>query len=463
MIYFENKTVHFIGIGGIGMSAIAEALKSMGISVQGSNDAENANTIRLRNDGIPVFIGHDNPDNLKNADVVIISTAISDKNPELIEAKRLGLPIGHRAEMLAQLLRYKQGIAVAGTHGKTTTSSLISFLLEKGNFDPSFIVGGILNDYGTNSRVGKSNWLAVEADESDGSFLRLHKMISVVTNIDSEHMDYYQSFDKLTSAFELFLQTTSFYGFCVVCADHPVALEVAQRIKNRTIITYGLSDNADVQAVNIQSPQAGLFTFDVIKNGEKYENFKLPMFGKHNVQNALAAITVANRLGMTMEDIKTSLENFHGVQRRFTPRGQYNGALIFDDYAHHPEEIKATLRAAKDGSQGHKVLSVFQAHRYTRAKDLMDGFASSFNDADVVLVADIYAAGEEPIDGVTQQALFDKIKASGHPNVLMIKDKSELPDFIDKYASSGDLVIGLGAGDISKWMQELGQLSTKKE
>jgi len=451
MIYFKNRLVHFCGIGGIGMSAIAENLQAMGIRVQGSNDVENANTKRLASKGIPVFIGQKDPHVIDNADVVIVSTGIPKDLPELKAAVEKGLPVGHRAEMLAQIMRYKQGVAVAGTHGKTTTSSLITHLMITGQMQPSAIVGGVMNNYGTKSVLGSSDWIVAEADESDGSFLRLNKMISVVTSMDPEHLDYYGSVEQMNLAYMHFLQTTSFYGFCVVCTDHPVVKETIQKVKYRKIISYGLNDDAFIQAINIQI-KAGELKFD-IKVGDKiYSNFILPMFGRHNILNALAAFAVVYHCGMDIEKIKAGFASFEGVQRRFTKRGCVDGIHIYDDYGHHPEEIKATLNAAKEATPNNKVIAVFQPHRYSRFADLMDEFALAFDKADILLVSDVYAAGETPIEGINKEAFIKKIN---HPNALTISSSSDMNEKIATVATSGDLVIGLGAGDVSKWMSEL--------
>ena len=451
MIYFKDKVVHFIGIGGIGMSAIAEQLKDMSIQVQGSNDVENDSTRRLRAQGIPVFIGQKDPSVLDGADVVIISSAIHSDNVELKAAIERKMPIGHRSEMLAQIMRYKQGIAVAGTHGKTTTSSMISHLMIEGGFMPSCIIGGVMNNYETNSVLGKSDWLVVEADESDGSFLRLNKMVAVVTSMDPEHLDYYGSVDQMNLAYLHFMQTTSFYGFCVVCTDHPIVKEMAEKVKHRRMISYGLNTDAFIHAKNIRIGQGALH-FDIVKGDQTYSNFVLPMFGRHNILNALAAFAVVSELGMEPDKIRKAFASFKGVQRRFTKRGEVDGILIYDDYGHHPEEIKATLRAAKEATPDNKVIAVFQPHRYSRFADLMDDFLTAFVDADILLVADVYAAGEEPIEGVNKEAFINRIM---HPNAMTINDENDLADKIASMAKAGDLVIGLGAGSISKWVQAL--------
>lgn len=451
MIYFKDKLIHFIGIGGIGMSAIAEGLQAMGIRVQGSNDVENDSTRRLKKRGIPVFIGQKDPSVLNNVDVVIISSAIHSDNVELQEATRRGLPIGHRAEMLAQLMRYKQGIAVAGTHGKTTTSSMVSHLMITGGFAPSCIIGGLMNNYQTNSILGKSDWMVVEADESDGSFLRLNKTVSVVTSMDPEHLDYYGSVEKMNLAYLHFLQTTSFYGFCVVCTDHPVVKETVQNVKNRHIISYGLNDDAFIKATNIQI-KADEIHFDIVKGDIVYPDFVLHMFGRHNVLNALAAFAIVDELGMPIDKIRAGLASFEGVQRRFTKRGEVDGILIYDDYAHHPEEIKATLRAAKEAIPNNKVIAIFQPHRYSRLSDLMGEFTQAFNNADILLVTDVYPAGEKPIKNIDKENFIKKVI---HQNAMALKDENDMVNKIADMASPGDLVIGLGAGSISSWIKAL--------
>lgn len=451
MIFFKNKVVHFCGIGGIGMSAIAENLQAMGIQVQGSNDVENANTKRLAERGIRIFIGQKDPSVIDNADVIIVSTGIPKDLPELQAASQKGLPIGHRAEMLAQIMRYKQGVAIAGTHGKTTTSSLITHLMIEGGMDPSAIVGGVMNNYETNSVLGKSDWIVAEADESDGSFLRLNKMVSVVTSMDPEHLDYYGSVEQMNLAYRHFLQTTSFYGFCVVCSDHPVVKETIKEIKYRKIISYGLNEDADVQAINIEI-KSGELKFDIRVKDKIYTNFVLPMFGRHNILNALAAFTVVYYNGMDIDKIRNGFASFSGVQRRFTKRGSVNGINIYDDYGHHPEEIKATLQAAKEATPNNQVIAVFQPHRYSRFADLMDEFTKAFDNADILLVADVYAAGEKPIAGINKETFTQKIN---HKNVFTVRDVNEMNELIAQKANEGDLVIGLGAGDISKWMSNL--------
>ncbi len=454
MIYFQDKKLHFIGIGGIGMSAIAESLHFMDISVQGSNNVNNANCERLRQKGIPVFIGHSEFSHLDGIDMVIISSAIQPDNPELMEVQRRNIPVGHRAEMLAELLRYKKAVAVSGTHGKTTTTAMISEMMTVAGLDPNFIIGGIVNSQASNARQGQSDWMVVEADESDGSFLKLPKMISVVTNIDPEHMDYYGSFDNMKNAYRFFIESTAFYGFACVCSDHPVVKEVIAKVNSRRIVTYGFEDDAMVQAVNVRV-LPGKMAFDVRTNETVYPGFELNMFGRHNILNALAAISIGLELDIPVPAIQTALSGFGGVQRRFTKIGVSRGITVYDDYAHHPVEIQAVLKAAREANPTHKVVAVFQPHRYSRALDLADEFAVSFKNADTVIVIDIYAAGETPLPDIDKDILARKIKATGHPSVCVLPTVQDLPKTILQYAGKDDTVIGLGAGDISKWMQKL--------
>ncbi len=444
------KKIHFIGIGGIGMSAIAEMLDDLGVKVQGSDAKENSNTIRIRRKGIPVFIGHSS-DHLTGVDAVVISSAIHENNPELREARRLGLPVGHRSEMLAEILHYKQSICVSGTHGKTTTSSLIASVLMQARLKPSFVIGGILNSQASNARLGRGKYVVVEADESDGSFLKLPTTISVITNIDPEHMDFYQTYDHMKKAYELFIRNTAFYGFSVLCVDHPVVRELADTIKERKIITYGLDKKADVHADHIRYEQ-GRLTFDVfVRKGNKFKKIKdisLSLIGRHNVQNALAAIAVGTQLGIKEEVIKKALERFEGIQRRLTERGNVHNIHIYDDYAHHPVEIKATLSAVREASPDSKIIAVFQPHRYTRLRDLWNDFLHSFSEANHVIVCEVYGAGDDPISDITGENFFKALQKE-HPSVSFLSDFEQLPDQIKKLTSSGDRVVCLGAGSIS--------------
>ncbi|MBA3510900.1 UDP-N-acetylmuramate--L-alanine ligase [Sphingomonas sp.] len=457
-------TIHFVGIGGIGMSGIAEVMHQLGYKVQGSDIAENYVIEKLRKAGIPVTIGH-SADNLGEAAVVVCSSAIKDGNPEVDAAAERRLPRVRRAEMLAELMRMQKTIAVAGTHGKTTTTSMIAAMLDAGGLDPTVINGGIINRYGSNARLGKSDWMVVEADESDGSFLRLDGTIAVVTNVDPEHVEHYGSFDRVKDAFVEFIENVPFYGLAVLCVDHPEVQTLLSRIRDRRVVTYGFSALADLRADNV-APRDGGTRFDAVvlqRDGSRrtIEAIQLPMPGRHNVQNALAAIAVAIELGIDDDKIVEGFERFEGVKRRFTRVGEVGGAVIIDDYAHHPVEIRAVLAAAResaqslledaDGATGARVIAVMQPHRYTRLQALMDDFQSAFNDADIVLVAPVYAAGEEPIEGVDSTALVEGLRARGHRMVKLVDNAEELAESLRDLAAEGDLIICMGAGDITKW------------
>jgi len=445
-------TIHFVGIGGIGMSGIAEVMHQLGYKVQGSDASDSYVVEKLRKSGIPVSIGH-SPDNLGDAAVVVCSTAIKDSNPEVQAAAERRLPRVKRAEMLAELMRMQKTVAVAGTHGKTTTTSMIAALLDGGGLDPTVINGGIINRYGSNARLGKSDWWVIEADESDGSFLRLDGTIAVVTNIDPEHLDHYGDFDGVKDAFVEFVENVPFYGLAVLCVDHPEVQTIIGRIRDRRIVTYGFSALADVRAENV-TPVPGGTTFDALildKDGERRSlAVHVPIPGRHNVQNALAAIAVALELGISDDTIVAAFEKFEGVKRRFTHAGEADGAVVIDDYAHHPTEIRAVLAAAREGAQG-RVIAVVQPHRYTRLRDLMDDFQSAFNDADVVFVAPVYPAGEEPIEGVDSDALAEGLRAHGHRMVRSVADLDDLCGALRDLAAEGDMIICMGAGDITKW------------
>ena len=451
-------TIHFVGIGGIGMSGIAEVMHQLGYKVQGSDASDSYVVEKLRKSGIPVSIGH-SPDNLGDAAVVVCSTAIKDSNPEVQAAAERRLPRVKRAEMLAELMRMQKTVAVAGTHGKTTTTSMIAALLDGGGLDPTVINGGIINRYGSNARLGKSDWWVIEADESDGSFLRLDGTIAVVTNIDPEHLDHYGDFDGVKDAFVEFVENVPFYGLAVLCVDHPEVQTIIGRIRDRRIVTYGFSALADVRAENV-TPVPGGTTFDALildKDGERRSlAVHVPIPGRHNVQNALAAIAVALELGISDEAIVAAFEKFEGVKRRFTHAGEADGAVVIDDYAHHPTEIRAVLAAAREGAQG-RVIAVVQPHRYTRLRDLMDDFQSAFNDADVVFVAPVYPAGEEPIEGVDSDALAEGLRAHGHRMVRSVNDLDDLCGALRDLAAEGDMIICMGAGDITKWAAGLAQ------
>jgi UDP-N-acetylmuramate--alanine ligase len=450
-------TIHFVGIGGIGMSGIAEVMHQLGYKVQGSDAADSYVVEKLRKSGIPVTIGH-SPDNLGDAAVVVCSTAIKENNPEIQAAAERRLPRVKRAEMLAELMRMQKTVAVAGTHGKTTTTSMIAALLDAGGLDPTVINGGIINRYGSNARLGKSDWWVIEADESDGSFLRLDGTIAVVTNIDPEHLEHYGSFDAVKDAFVEFVENVPFYGLAVLCVDHPEVQNIIGRVRDRRIVTYGFSALADVRADNVTAVPGGS-RFDAVildRDGGRrtIEGISLPMPGRHNVQNALAAIAVALEHGISDEKIVAGFEKFDGVKRRFTKVGEADGAIIIDDYAHHPTEIRAVLAAAREGAEG-RVIAVMQPHRYTRLQSLMDEFQSAFNDADVVFVAPVYPAGEEPIDGVDSAALVEGLRAHGHRMVNAVTDLADLSRNLRDLAAEGDMVICMGAGDITKWAASL--------
>ena len=449
----EIGTIHFVGIGGIGMSGIAEVMHILGYRVQGSDVTEGYVVEGLRKQGIPVHIGHSEV-NLGDAAVVVISTAISKDNPEVAAAYERRIPVVRRAEMLAELMRLKATVAVAGTHGKTTTTSLVAALLDAGGIDPTVINGGIINAYGSNARLGSSDWMVVEADESDGSFLRLDGTIAVVTNIDPEHLDHYGSFEKVKDAFVEFVENVPFYGAALLCVDHPEVQSVIPRLRDRRVVTYGFAAQADVRGDNVV-PFPGGNRFDVtIRNraGElrTIPGIKLPMPGRHNVQNALAAIGVAVEMGISDGVIADGFAHFGGVKRRFSKVGEVQGAVVIDDYGHHPVEIKAVLSAAREGALG-RVIALVQPHRYTRLQALMDEFQGAFNDADVVLVAPVYAAGEAPIPDADSAALVAGLKERGHRAARTVDTMEEACAALRDLAARGDMIICLGAGDITKW------------
>ncbi|WP_420394619.1 UDP-N-acetylmuramate--L-alanine ligase [Acuticoccus sp.] len=449
--------VHFVGIGGIGMSGIAEVLHNLGYKVQGSDIAEGSNVQRLRDKGIEVAIGHD-AENIGQATVIVVSSAVRRDNPELVAARARLLPVVRRAEMLAELMRLKQAIAVGGTHGKTTTTSLIATLLEAGGLDPTVINGGIINAYGTNARLGEGDWLVAEADESDGTFVKLPADIAVVTNIDPEHLDHYGTFDGLRAAFRTFVENVPFYGFAVMCTDHPEVQAMVGRIEDRRMITYGANPQADARFVDVapgaRTEFAVVLTDRVSGSQRRIGDLSLPMPGIHNVSNATAAIAVADRLGIDGDAIRRGLDGFRGVRRRFTHVGDWNGVAIYDDYGHHPVEIRAVLTAARHAARG-KVVAVVQPHRYTRLAALFDDFCACFNDADVVVVTDVYAAGEPPIPGVDRDALVAGLAAHGHRDALALGGREALAALIRERAAPGDMVICLGAGSITQWAHAL--------
>ena len=449
----EIGTIHFVGIGGIGMSGIAEVMHNLGYSVQGSDLAEGASVERLRKRGIEVFVGHDAA-NLGDAAVVVTSTAVKRDNPEVAAALDRRIPVVRRAEMLAELMRLKKTVAVAGTHGKTTTTSMIAALLDAGGVDPTVINGGIIESYGSNARLGGSEWMVVEADESDGSFLRLDGTIAVVTNIDPEHLDHYGSFDAVKAAFVEFIENVPFYGLAVLCIDHPEVQAVIGKVRDRRVLTYGLSAQADLRGENIRSQDAGNMFDAVLRDRDGHErriaSIFLPMPGRHNVQNALAAIAVALEMGCEEDTIRSGFAQFGGVRRRFTRVGEVGGATVIDDYAHHPVEIRAVLAAAREAASG-RVIAVVQPHRFTRLRDLMSDFQACFNDADMVYAAPVYPAGEAPIEGVSSAALVEGMRASGHRSASEIAGPDELAAALAGVVRPGDYVVCLGAGDITKW------------
>lgn len=452
-------TIHFVGIGGIGMSGIAEVMKNLGYDVQGSDIAEGYVVEGLRQRGIRVAIGHAAA-NLGDAAVVVTSTAVKRDNPEVVAALEGRIPVVRRAEMLAELMRLKHTVAVAGTHGKTTTTSMVACLLDAGGVDPTVINGGIINSYGSNARLGDSEWMVVEADESDGSFLRLDGTIAVVTNIDPEHLDHYGSFEAVKDAFVEFIENVPFYGAAVLCIDHPEVQAVIPKVRDRRVITYGFSAQADVRGENA-APIPGGNRFDVAlrqRDGSfrKIVGIELPMPGRHNVQNALAAVAVAVEMGCSDECVRTGFAKFTGVKRRFTKVGEVDGVTIIDDYGHHPVEIRAVLAAAREGVQG-RVIAVVQPHRFTRLRDHFEDFQAAFNDADLVYAAPVYAAGEAPIEGIDSAAMVAGMKERGHRSAQVIAGPEALADALAEVVRPGDMVVCLGAGDITKWAAGLAE------
>ncbi len=454
---FDIGPVHFVGIGGIGMSGIAEIMLQIGYQVSGSDAKASANTERLEKLGARIAVGHDAA-NVGAASAVVYSTAVKPDNPELAEARARRIPLVRRAEMLAELMRLRFSVAVGGTHGKTTTTSMVAALLDAGGLDPTVVNGGIINAYGTNAKVGQGDWMVVEADESDGSFLRLKSTVAIVTNIDAEHLDHWGDFDAVKRGFQDFVENIPFYGFAAVCLDHPEVQALTARVVNRRLVTYGVNPQAEVRAVNVTLAADGA-RFDVAvspRDAEPFvmEGLHLPMAGQHNVLNALAAIAVARELGVEAAAIKRGLASFGGVKRRFTTTGVANGVRIVDDYGHHPVEIAAVLKAARQVATG-KVIAVVQPHRYSRLHDLFDDFCACFNDADTVIVADVYAAGESPVEGASRDALVEGLRRFGHRRVLALETVTQLPRLIAEEAQAGDLVVCLGAGDITAWAYAL--------
>ncbi|MBK5924423.1 UDP-N-acetylmuramate--L-alanine ligase [Rhodovulum sulfidophilum] len=446
--------IHFVGIGGIGMSGIAEVLLNLGYRVQGSDLKASKITDRLAGLGATVFEGQ-REDNLENAEVVVISSAIKPGNPELDAARRRGLPIVRRAEMLAELMRLKSNVAVAGTHGKTTTTTMVATLLDAGGLDPTVINGGIIHAYGSNARMGAGEWMVVEADESDGTFNRLPATIAIVTNIDPEHMEHWGSFEALRQGFYDFVSNIPFYGLAVCCTDHAEVQALVGRVTDRKVITFGFNAQADVRAINLRY-ETGKAHFDIALQAEEMviEDCTLPMPGDHNVSNALAAVAVARHLGMKADEIRAALEGFAGVNRRFTRVGEANGIAVIDDYGHHPVEIAAVLKAARQATEG-RVIAVHQPHRYSRLHSLFDDFCTCFNEADVVGIAEVYAAGEEPIQGATRDDLVAGLIRHGHRHARAILSEDDLVRLVREQAGPGDMVVCLGAGTISAWANNL--------
>jgi UDP-N-acetylmuramate--alanine ligase len=451
-------TIHFVGIGGIGMSGIAEILNNLDYSVQGSDLSENANVKRLRDLGIAVSIGQA-AENLGNAEVVVISSAVKPDNPEVLAARERHIPVVRRAEMLAELMRLKWSVAVAGTHGKTTTTSLCAAMLEQAEIDPTVINGGIINAYGTNARVGLGDWMVVEADESDGTFLKLPADIAIVTNIDAEHLDHFKTFAAVQDAFRAFIENVPFYGFAVMCTDHPIVQRVVGRIEDRRMITYGENPQADVRLIDLDN-EGGRSKFAVQFRNRAGElvhtiaDLMLPMPGRHNALNATSAIAVAHELRISDEAIRNALAGFGGVKRRFTRAGEWNGVTIIDDYGHHPVEIAAVLQAARESTRG-QVIAVVQPHRYTRLQSLFEPFSTCFNDADAVIVAEVYPAGEAPIEGIDRDHLVAAARARGHRQVIALPEQPQLAGIVKGLAKPGDYVVCLGAGNITQWAYAL--------
>ena len=463
---FDLGPVHFVGIGGIGMSGIAEIMLKIGYSVQGSDARASANTERLEKLGARIFIGHDAAHIGDGVSAVVYSTAVKATNPEMVVARERRIPLVRRAEMLAELMRLQFSIAVGGTHGKTTTTSMVAAILDAGGLDPTVVNGGIINAYGTNAKVGDGDWIVVEADESDGSFLRLKSTVAIVTNIDPEHLDHYGDFDGVRKAFVDFVENIPFYGFAAVCLDHPEVQRLVASIDNRRLVTYGVNPQAMVRADNVEMKPDGC-RFDVVIQPQglaaldepiRITGLHLPMAGWHNVANALAAIAVARELDVSDDSIRAGLAGFGGVRRRFTTTGVVGGVRIVDDYGHHPVEIAAVLKAARQVAEG-RVIAVVQPHRFTRLESLMEEFSTCFSDADAVFVADVYAAGENPIEGIDKDALVEGIRRFGHRSVQPLESVEALPGVIAAEAKDGDLVVLLGAGDITQWAYALpGQL-----
>ena len=452
----EIGPIHFTGIGGIGMSGIAEVLLEHGYTVQGSDLKASKITARLERLGATIFVGQ-KAENLEGAAVVVISSAIKPGNAELDEARSTGMPVVRRAEMLAELMRLKSNIAVAGTHGKTTTTTMVAELLVKGGIDPTVINGGIIHAYGSNARMGKGDWMVVEADESDGTFNRLPATIAIITNIDPEHMEHWGDFDTLRQGFRDFVENIPFYGIAVCCTDHPEVQSLVGKITDRRVVSFGFNPQADVRAVNLEW-KAGVAHFDIELNSEGtvIEGCTLPMPGDHNVSNALSAVAISRHLGMKRDEIRTALAEFGGVNRRFTRVGVVNGVTVIDDYGHHPVEINAVLKAARNAvSEGGRVLAIHQPHRFSRLHDLFEDFCTCFNDADVVGITNIFAAGEEPIEGAGRDDLVAGLTTHGHKSAHVVDDEAGMMEFLNTHGQPGDMLVCLGAGTISTWTNAL--------
>lgn len=470
MMFDNVGIIHFIGIGGIGMSGIAEIMHNLGYQIQGSDLNENDNVLRLKNIGIKVLIGH-HQHNIDNVSVVVKSTAVGNNNPEILAARALRIPVVKRSEMLAELMRLKISIAVSGAHGKTTTTAFIAEMFETAELSPTVINGGIINTRGTNAYLGSSDYLIAEADESDGTFIRIPATIAVITNIDPEHLDYYGNFDRLKEAYESFIHNLPFYGFAVVCKDHHNVAELIKKIQDREVITYGIdSELLDIQAVNIVENISGT-TFDVKVSpriAEKetiIKGINLPVAGRHNVLNALSAIAIGVKLKFKTNYIIDAFAKFNGVKRRFTKTGEVDGVSIIDDYAHHPEEIKATLKTARQVTKlndNAKIIAIVQPHRYSRVENLFSEFVHCFEDADVVMIADIYSAGENPIEGINKEVLISSLMQNyKNKKILSLDSVDKLPQTLSAITNSGDIVIFMGAGTSTKWAYELPIIWTK--
>jgi len=451
------RHVHFVGIGGVGMSGLAEILRSLEFEVSGSDLKESSTTRRLHSLGVRIDVGH-RAENVRGVDVVVYSSAVHAENPELVEARALGIPVIGRAEMLAELMRVKYGVAIAGSHGKTTTTSLIACVLEQARLDPTVINGGIINAYGTNTRLGEGEWMVVEADESDGSFLRLPSVVAIVTNMDPEHLDHWGTAEAMKEGYAQFVSNIPFYGFAVLCLDHPEVQAMIPRL-DRRIITYGFSPQADVRAEKLLTDRMGA-TFEVTVQdrttgrARTMKPFRLPMLGAHNVQNALAAVAVGVEMEIDEDTIRSALAGFKGVKRRFTRVGEAGGITVIDDYGHHPVEIAAVLKASRQAG-ARDVIAVVQPHRYSRLSALFNEFCTCMNDAGTVIVADVYAAGEQPIEGMDKDGLVEGLRARGHRSVVPLPGPESLPEMVHAIAKPGDYVVCLGAGNITAWAHAL--------